>query len=150
MIKILSEELPKILQITPPFIMIDYAFDVKPGESASSIKELKDNDWFFDCHLKKEQAMPGTLQIEALLQTLVLSIYTLNEFKGKLAFVINIKSKLFKKVSPNSVLIIETKIISNKRGIVIGKGTGKVGESLVCQGEFHLIVPESLPQVKIA
>jgi 3-hydroxymyristoyl/3-hydroxydecanoyl-(acyl carrier protein) dehydratase len=94
MIKIHSHELPEILQITAPFIMIDYAFDVKPGESANGYKKLNNDDWFFECHLKKEQAMPGTLQIEALLQTLVLSIYTLDEYKGKLAFVINIKSKL--------------------------------------------------------
>ena len=73
-----KKEIEKYLQISDPFLMIDIGRDIIPGKSANSIKYL-DNDWFFECHLKNELAMPGTLQLEAMLQTLVLSLYTLEE-----------------------------------------------------------------------
>jgi 3-hydroxyacyl-[acyl-carrier-protein] dehydratase len=143
-----KKEIEKYLQISDPFLMIDIGRDIIPGKSANSIKYL-DNDWFFECHLKNELAMPGTLQLEAMLQTLVLSLYTLEENIGKLAFVTETRMKLLKKVSPNFTLKIETNIISNKRGIVIGTGVGKIDEYIVCKGEFKLILPHNLPKIKI-
>jgi 3-hydroxymyristoyl/3-hydroxydecanoyl-(acyl carrier protein) dehydratase len=145
--KIEKKELAEMLQITDPFLLIDYAYDVNPGYSASSQKELRNDDWFFECHLKKEQAMPGTLQTEAMLQTLVLCIYTLIEHKGKIALVTDIKLKLFKKVSPNSILKIETNIISMKRGMIVGTGKGFVKDQIVCKGEFNLILPDLIPRI---
>ena len=140
-----QNQIIELLQISPPFLMISQAYDVQPGISSSSFLNLNSHDWFFDCHLKKHQAMPGTLQIEAMLQTFVLSIYTQEENRNKIAFVIDIKTKLFKKVSPNSKLIINTKIISNKRGIYKGIGTCLIDEKIVCQGEFLLGIPSIHP-----
>jgi 3-hydroxymyristoyl/3-hydroxydecanoyl-(acyl carrier protein) dehydratase len=91
--------------------------------------------------------MPGTLQTEAMLQTLVLCIYTLIEHKGKIALVTDIKLKLFKKVSPNSILKIETNIISMKRGMIVGTGKGFVKDQIVCKGEFNLILPDLIPRI---
>ncbi len=140
-----QNQIIQLLQIRPPFLMISNAFDIDPGISSSAILNLNSNDWFFDCHLKEHEAMPGTLQIEAMLQTFVLSIYTLSEYNNKIAFVVDIKTKLFKKVSSNSKLVINTKIISNKRGIFKGVGTGHIDDTLVCQGEFILGIPSIYP-----
>jgi len=135
----------KLLQIEPPFLMIDNAFDIVPGKYASSLIKLNTSDWFFDCHLKNYEAMPGTLQIEAMLQTLVLSIYTLSENKNKIAFVVDIKTQLLKKVSPNDEMLIKTEILSNKRGIYKCQGSGFVSKNLVCKGEFILGIPSLTP-----
>lgn len=137
-----------LLQIDPPFLMINNAFDIVPGESSSSLISLSAEDWFFHCHLKSQEAMPGTLQIEAMLQTLVLSIYTIPENKNKIAFVVDIKTKLLKKVSPYNKMLIETKIISSNRGIYKCTGTGTVEKSIVCKGEFILGIPSINPNTK--
>ena len=88
------DEIIEYLEITPPFLMIDSVEKIIPGKSCYAIKKLKQDDWFFKYHLEQEQIMPGSLQIEAMLQTLVLVIYTLDGHKGKLSFVSDITTKL--------------------------------------------------------
>ena len=101
-----TDEIINYLEITPPFLMIDRVEKIVPGKSCYAIKKLKQEDWFFNCHLEKEKLMPGVLQIEAMLQTLVLAIYTMEGHKGKLSFVTDVSTKLLSKVSPDSQLDI--------------------------------------------
>jgi len=133
------------LEITPPFLMIDRVDKIVPGKSCHAIKKLKQVEWFFNCHLEKEQLMPGALQIEAMLQTLVLAIYTMEGHKGKLSFVTDVSARLLSKVSPNSQLDIYADLISYKRGIAKGNVKIKVNDIKVCEGEFTLISPHDMP-----
>ena len=77
-----TDQIIDLLEITPPFLMIDYIKKIKPGEMAHSFKKLSQDEWFFQCHLKKDGVMPGVLQIEAMLQTLVLTLYTMEGHKA--------------------------------------------------------------------
>jgi len=120
-----------------------------PGKSCYAIKKLKQEDWFFNCHLEKEKLMPGVLQIEAMLQTLVLVIYTMEGHKGKLSFVTDVSTKLLSKVSPNSQLDIYADLLSYKRGIAKGFVKTKVNNIKVCEGEFTLISPHDMPVPRI-
>jgi 3-hydroxyacyl-[acyl-carrier-protein] dehydratase len=143
------DEIIEYLEITPPFLMIDSVEKIIPGKSCYAIKKLKQDDWFFKCHLEREQIMPGALQIEAMLQTLVLVIYTLDGHKGKLSFVSDITTKLLSKVSPDSQLDIYANLLSYKRGIAKGIVEAKVSNLDVCKGEFTLISPHYMPISKI-
>ena len=128
--------------------MIDYVEEIIPGKNARAIKYLKEDDWFFKCHMQREQAMPGSLQIEAMLQTLVLTIYTMDGHKGKFSFISNIKTKLLSKISPNNRFVINADLISYKRGIATGVSVGKIDDTKVCQGEFTFISPHDMPVPK--
>jgi 3-hydroxyacyl-[acyl-carrier-protein] dehydratase len=139
------DEIMGYLEITPPFLMIDRVDKIVPGKSCYAIKKLKQADWFFNCHLEKEKLMPGVLQIEAMLQTLVLAIYTMEGHKGKLSFVTDISTKLLSKVSPNSQLDIYADLISYKRGVAKGIVKTKVNNIKVCEGKFTLISPHDMP-----
>jgi 3-hydroxymyristoyl/3-hydroxydecanoyl-(acyl carrier protein) dehydratase len=141
-----KKQIEKYLQISDPFLMIDIGRDIIPGKSANSIKYL-DNDWFFECHLKKENVMPGTLQIEAMLQTLILALYTLDIHADKLAFVTEIKTNLYSKVTKESQLCIFSELKTFNRGIAFGVAYGMCGEKIVCKGEFKLISPHLIPQL---
>jgi len=140
-----NDEIIDFLEITPPFLMIDRVEKIIPGKSCYAIKMLKKNDWFFNCHLQREQLMPGVLLIEAMLQTLVLAIYTMDGHKGKLSFVTDVSTKLISKVSPDSQLDIYADLISYRRGIVKGIVKAKVNNINVCRGEFTLISPHDMP-----
>ena len=143
------DEIINYLEITPPFLMIDHVEKIIPGKSCYAIKKLKQEDWFFNCHLEKEKLMPGVLQIEAMLQTLVLVIYTMEGHKGKLSFVTDVSTKLLSKVSPNSQLDIYADLLSYKRGIAKGFVKTKVNNIKVCEGEFTLISPHDMPVPRI-
>ena len=144
-----TEEIINYLEITPPFLMIDRVEKIVPGKSCYAIKKLKQEDWFFNCHLEKEKLMPGVLQIEAMLQTLVLAIYTMEGHKGKLSFVTDVSTKLLSKVSPDSQLDIYADLLSYKRGIAKGFVKTKVNNIKVCEGEFTLISPHDMPVPRI-
>jgi 3-hydroxyacyl-[acyl-carrier-protein] dehydratase len=143
------DEIIGYLEITPPFLMIDRVDKILPGKSCYAIKKLSQDDWFFNCHLEKEKIMPGVLQIEAMLQTLVLAIYTMEGHKGKLSFVTDISTKLLSKVSPDSQLDIYADLVSYRRGISKGFVNAKVSGLKVCEGEFTLISPHDMPVPKV-
>ena len=77
---------------SPPMLMFDRIVDINENQGifkrgfVKAELDVKDDLWFFKCHLQRELAMPGTLQIEAMLQTLVLTIYTLEGHKGKFSY----------------------------------------------------------------
>ena len=144
-----TDEIIDYLEITPPFLMIDHVEKIVPGKSCYAIKKLKQEDWFFNCHLEKEKLMPGVLQIEAMLQTLVLAIYTMEGHKGKLSFVTDVSTKLLSKVSPDSQLDIYADLLSYNRGIAKGVVKTKVNNIKVCEGELTLISPHDMPVPRI-
>jgi len=136
------------LNITPPFLMIDFIEEIKPGKSAHGVKKISQDEWFFQCHLKEDGIMPGVLQIEAMLQTLVLTLYTMDEHKGKLSYISDINTKLISKVSPDSQLDIYADLLSYKRGVAKGVAIGLVNGEKVCQGEFTFLSPHLIPVPK--
>ena len=139
------DEITQYLEIEPPFLMVDYVDEIVPGKSALGVKNLTDDDWFFKCHMQRELAMPGTLQVEAMLQTLVLTIYTMEGHKGKFSYITHINTKLFSKIPPGNQFLIHADLLSYKRGIAKGVAVGKVNDATVCQGEFTFISPHDLP-----
>ena len=143
------DQIIECLEITPPFLMIDYAEEIVPGKSAHGVKKLTQDDWFFKCHLQRELVMPGVLQIEAMLQTLVLTIYTMEGHQGKFSYISNINTKLISKVSPDSQFDIHADLLSYKRGIAKGVAVGKVNDTKVCQGEFTFISPHDIPRPRM-
>ena len=149
MLSLNNDEIINLLEIKPPFLIIDRVNKIIPGKSCYAVKKLKKEDWFFKCHLEREMVMPGALLIEAMLQTLVLTIYTLEENKGGLSYVTDITTKLFSKVSPDSQLDIYADLLSYKRGIAKGIVKAKVNNKNVCQGEFKLISPHDMPTPRV-
>ena len=142
------DQISQYLEITPPFLMIDYVDKIIPGKSARGVKNLTDDDWFFKCHTgfwQKNLAMPGALQIEAMLQTLALTIYTMEGHEGRICLEISVNAKMFSKISPGNQFVIHADLLSYKRGIAKGIAVGKVNDVKICQGEFTFISPHDMP-----
>ena len=129
--------------------MIDYVNEIIPGKSADSFKILSDDDWFFKCHLERELVMPGTLQIEAMLQTLALTIYTNGNHESGTSFVVSTNVKFFSTVTVGDQFFIHADLLSYKRGIAKGVAVGKVNDKTVSQGEFTFVCPHDMPLPKV-
>ena len=133
-----------------PYLMIDYATEVIPGESAKGYKNLTKDEWFFKVHWPKDPNMPGMLQIEALVQMCALSILSLPNNKGKVVYLTSAHNiKFIKKIIPESRLYIETKIKSFKRGLAICEGIGLIEKQIACKAEFNLILPEEIKKYNL-
>ena len=132
-----------------PYLMVDFATEVIPGVSSKGYKDLNADEWFFKVHWPEDPNMPGMLQIEALVQTAALSLFTLPNLKGKLAYLTTANYlKFHKKIVPKNRLYIETSIKSFKRGIAVCSGKGFIKDEIACAAEFNLVIMEEFNKQK--
>lgn len=135
------KEIQSILPHRYPFLLIDKIEEVVPGVKAVGYKNVTMNEYFFQGHFPEEPVMPGVLIIEALAQTGAVSILSLEENKGKIAYFAGIdKAKFRKKVVPGDVLKLEVEIIKVKGPAGVGKALATVDGKKVCEAEITFIV----------
>ena len=151
--KILSlnkDEICEYQQNRDPYLMIDFATEVAPGKSAKGYKDLSEKEWFFKVHWPNDPNMPGMLQIEALIQMAALIILTLPGNKGKIVYVTSANNiKFTRKIVPGDKLLIETNLISWKRGLGKCHGCGKVNNQIACEADFNIILPEEIRKFNV-
>jgi 3-hydroxyacyl-[acyl-carrier-protein] dehydratase len=145
--KLNKTELIKILDIEPPFLMIDEAVEVLPMQSAHAIKAISATEWFMQCHLKAAPVMPGTLQTEAMLQTFVLQIYLAKCRPESHCFVRSYDTTLFRKISceDSGILHAETFVTSCRRGLVKGTASLTFNGNFIASANITMVLPEELP-----
>ncbi len=128
-----SNQIQQILPHRFPFLLIDKIIDIVPGISATGIKNVTVNDYFFQGHFPQEHVMPGVLLVEALAQTGAVTVLTMEENKGKIAYFAGIdKCKFKRKVIPGDVLKLEAKVISQKGPLGISEGIATVNGEVAC------------------
>ena len=134
----------------PPYLMIDEATEIVPGEYSNGFKKLNTDEWFFKVHWENDPNMPGMLQVEALVQMAALAILTLPGNKGKVMYLTSANNLIFKKkIIPEMTLKIETKVKSFIRGLAICEGVGLIDNKLACKANFNLILPDEIKKYKI-
>ena len=127
-----------------PFLMIDHVDEVVPGKSAKGYKNLTLNEWYFPIHFPDGPNMPGALQLEALAQMLTVALTTLPGNKGKVTHALKHTVRFRKEVLPGEKLVIETEVISWKRGIAKGKGVAYTNGEVACEAEMMITIPDIL------
>ena len=96
-----------------PYLFIDYATEIIPGQSAKGYKDLSENEWFFKVHWPNDPNMPGMLQIESLVQMCALSILCLPNNKGKVVYLTAANNMKFIKKFPQPRIISAVICINN-------------------------------------
>tara|TARA_B100001057_G_scaffold491148_1_gene580799 strand:+ start:2154 stop:2588 length:435 start_codon:yes stop_codon:yes gene_type:complete len=121
-------------KIKDPFLMIDKIENIVNLKSATGIKYIKKNSWFFKCHFINGPVMPGTLIEESILQTIVASLYSSKRFKDKICLITSAKTNFYNKIEKPTILKIYIKIlkITNLKvetsGIVKNKKNVKIAD----------------------
>ena len=132
-----------------PVLLIDRILDVEPGKRAIARKCFTYNEWFIPGHFDDEPNVPGTIQIECLAQTLLMTFQCMEEYRGMKANAASYSNVKFrKKIEPGDVLIIEANLHSLKRGIAIGSSVGKVDGEVACSSDFLIVIPDFLEKFK--
>ena len=129
-----------------PYLLIDFASEIIPGKSAKGYKNLTLNEWYFPIHFPDGPNMPGALQLEALAQMLTVALTTLPGNKGKVTHALKHTVRFRKEVLPGDKFIIETEVISWKRGIAKGKGIAYTNGTIACEAEMVISIPDILEQ----
>lgn len=138
-------EIKKFQRNRHPLLFIDKITKLIPGKEARGLKCFSYNEWFFPAHFKKEPSVPGFIQVEALVQTFLMTFLTLSEYKGKKAMGLSWDKVKFKRtIVPGECLIIESHLVSFKRGIAKGYSVSFVDGKPACSAEFTVVIPSVL------
>jgi 3-hydroxyacyl-[acyl-carrier-protein] dehydratase len=120
-----------------PFLLVDRIEEVEPGVRAVGIKNVSQNEPFFEGHFPDYPIMPGVLIVEAMAQVGAVGVMTLEEFRGKLALFAGIDGVRFRRqVLPGDTLRMEVELTRLKSRAGRGKGTATVDGERVCEAEL--------------
>ncbi|MBH80633.1 MAG: 3-hydroxyacyl-[acyl-carrier-protein] dehydratase FabZ [Gammaproteobacteria bacterium] len=140
-------ELFEFLPHRYPFLLVDRVLDLVPNESIRGLKNVSVNEDFFNGHFPGNPVMPGVLMVEALAQlsgVLAFESKGIRPADGYNYYLAGIEKARFKRpVVPGDQLIMETRILADRRGLMKFHGEAFVGEALACSAEFRAIQTES-------
>ncbi len=128
-----------------PLLFVDKIDHVIPGKYARGTKCFTYNEWFFPAHFEDEPSVPGFIQVEALVQTFLMTFLSIEEYKGEKAMGLTWDNVKFKRtIVPGECLIIESYLTSFKRGLAKGYSISFVDGQPACSAEFMVVIPSVL------
>ena len=136
----------RIMEMIPhrdPFLMIDRVVDVVADRRATGIKNLSNDEYYFQGHFPARPVMPGVLIIEAMAQTAaVLVVHTLGpESEGKLVYFMSVDNARFRRpVFPPTQLEIHVTKQRNRGNVWKFDGQARVGEDVMAEATFAAMI----------
>ena len=120
-----------------PFLLVDRIEEFEPGVRAVGLKNVTQNEPFFQGHFPDYPVMPGVLIIEAMAQVGAVGVMAGREHRDRLALFAGIDGVRFRRqVLPGDVLRMEVEITRLKGMVGRGKGRATVDGERVCEAEL--------------
>ncbi|HET7480243.1 MAG TPA: 3-hydroxyacyl-ACP dehydratase FabZ [Rubrobacteraceae bacterium] len=120
-----------------PFLLVDRIEEIEPGIRAVGIKNVTQNEPFFQGHFPDYPVMPGVLIVEAMAQVGAVGVMAVEEYRQKLALFAGIDGVRFRRqVVPGDVLRMEVEISRLKGSVGRGKGRATVNGERVCEADL--------------
>jgi 3-hydroxyacyl-[acyl-carrier-protein] dehydratase len=141
-----AKELLEILPHRYPFLLVDKVLELESGQRVVALKNVTLNEPFFVGHFPGNPIMPGVLILEMMAQIGGVMLLTMDEHKGKLAYLAGVEKARFRKpVLPGDTLISEITLLRARGGMGWVKASTKVGDKVVCEAElaFALVARET-------
>jgi 3-hydroxyacyl-[acyl-carrier-protein] dehydratase len=130
----------EIRQLIPhryPFLLVDRIDELEPGVRAAGLKNVTQNEPFFQGHFPDYPVMPGVLIIEAMAQVGAVGVMAGGDHSDKLVLFAGIDGVRFRRqVIPGDVLEMEVEIVRLKGRVGRGKSRATVGDERVCEAEL--------------
>ena len=136
-------EIRELIPHRYPFLLVDRIEELEPGVRALGIKNVSQNEPFFQGHFPDYPVMPGVLIVEALAQVGAVGVMAGGEHRDKLALFAGIDGVRFRRqVLPGDVLTLEVEIGRLKGRAGRGTGRATVGDERVCEAELMFAFAE--------
>lgn len=137
-----ANAIQKILPHRFPFLLVDKIVDLIPREKVVGIKNVTNNEPFFQGHFPGHPVMPGVLIVEAMAQVGgVMLLNAQDEPQKKLVYFTGIdKVKFRKTVLPGDQIRFEVEMLKFRRSFCKITGKAFVGNDLACEAELSAAI----------
>jgi len=130
-------EIRRLIPHRYPFLLVDRIEEIEPSVRAVGLKNVTQNEPFFQGHFPDYPVMPGVLIIEAMAQVGAVGVMAGGEHRDRLALFAGIDGVRFRRqVLPGDVLRMEVEITRLKGKVGRGKGRATVDGERVCEAEL--------------
>jgi beta-hydroxyacyl-ACP dehydratase FabZ len=134
-------EVTEIMEILPhryPFQMVDRIIELNMETGrVVGIKNVTNNEPYFQGHFPGNPVMPGVLQMEAIAQVAGVMLNSRDGNQGKTAYFMSMNKVKFRKmVIPGDQLRIEVEPLRMRSRMATVLGKAYVGDDLVSEGEL--------------
>ncbi len=130
-------EIRELIPHRYPFLLVDRIEELEPGVRAVGLKNVSQNEPFFQGHFPDYPVMPGVLIIEAMAQVGAVGVMAGGEHRERLALFAGIDGVRFRRqVVPGDVLRMEVEITRLKGKVGRGRGRATVEGERVCEAEL--------------
>jgi len=133
-------ELFEFLPHRYPFLLVDRVLEFTAGETIRGYKNVSINEPFFNGHFPGHPIMPGVLIVEAMAQLSgVLAFETKNRrpAEGYTYYLAGTDRTRFKRpVVPGDQLVMESRILADKRGVMKFDCQAYVDGEMACTSEI--------------
>lgn len=137
-----------IKQILPhrfPFLMIDKIVDITKTDGATGVKNITNNEPYFEGHFPAMPVMPGVLIVEAMAQTAAAYTVLTDELdvEGKVVLFMGIDEAKFRRpVVPGDQLHLHVAIDKRRPPVWRYTGVAKVDGQVVAEAVFKAMLTE--------
>lgn len=141
-------DLQAIKRIIPhrfPFLMIDRLVDISREEGATGIKNVTNNEPYFEGHFPEMPVMPGVLIIEAMAQTAAAysAVVENLDTEGKVVLFMGIdKGKFRRPVVPGDQLRVHVSITQRRPPVWKYQGIARVDGHVVAEAEVKAMLAD--------
>ena len=132
-------KIESILPHREPFLFIDEVVEIDGTNKVVAVKNIKDNESYFDGHFPGKPIMPGVLIIEAMAQTSIILFFI---EKPKIAkahpnyYLGKVKAEFLAPVYPKDRLIIEAEKVKILDYAAITDVVAKVNNKIVAKANL--------------
>lgn len=138
------EAIKEILPHRFPFLLVDRILELEPGKRAVGIKNVTANEPFFQGHFPQRAVMPGVLIIEAMAQVGGVMILSVEEHRGKLAYLGTVDGVKFRRpIVPGDTLELETELLRIRSNMGKVRCTARVEGQEVAVADIMFALVES-------
>lgn len=137
-------DLKRMLRISDPFLFIDAVDNIVPKKSGIGRKLLKQDEWFFESHFTDQPVMPGTLQTECMLQTIIAVAMSGRPSKKNNYLIVKSSVNFFSTITQSGSIKVKANITGAGKGSFQADAELVFEDSLIANGKFRFVLPGSL------
>ena len=134
-----KNKIKNLIKISGDLLMIDETTSYKIGKKIHAKKKLSKNEWFYKIHFTNRPLMPGILQSEAMLQSIVTLLYLDKRYKLSDILIFKSKSTFFSEINGSQTLKIISNILEIKNKYIKASSAIKINNKIMSRGEFIFI-----------